>query len=156
MKTPAMTEEQVAELIDLVFRKGAYLKENERTVRRLAKLGRPALDALLKILKRPPNFEMDPRDSLDSVGSFLSAIAHTAPDAVLDRLDDLLNQGSTWLNVYHALGNAKGRRSLDVRLTRLSPGISRFPFLQHKAGKTNRASMLRSLSPAVNSDTAQS
>lgn len=119
MKTQAMTEEQVAELIEVVFQKGAYLKENQRAVRRLAKLGRPALDALLKLLKRPPKFEMDPRDFLDSVGSFLSEIARTDPGAVVDRLDDLLNHGSTWLNVYYALGNAKGQRSLDALIAGL-------------------------------------
>lgn len=114
-----MTEVQLAELIEVVFQKGAYLKETQRTVRRLAKHGRPALDALLKLLKRPPKFEMDPRDLLDSVGSLLSAIARTDPDAVVDRLDALLNHGSTWLNVYDALGNAKGRRSLDALLVGL-------------------------------------
>lgn len=114
-----LTASQVAELIEVVFRKGAYLKENERTVRRLAKLGRPALDALLELLKRPPKIEMDPRDFLDSVGSFLSAIARTDPDAVVDRLDDLLDQGPTWLYVYDALGNAKGRRSLDALIAGL-------------------------------------
>lgn len=86
-KNQGLSEEQVAELIEVVFRQGAYLKENRKAVQRLAKLGRPALDALLELLKRPPKSRMHPRDLQDSAGCFLSAIARREPDAVVDLLD---------------------------------------------------------------------
>lgn len=110
-----LTANQVAELIDVVFRQGAYLKENQRSVKRLAKLGTPALDAMLRAWKDRRKTDLHPIDMYDSMSAFLCAVGRAAPNALID----LIEIEPKWPSIYYALANAKGQRSFEALLTGL-------------------------------------
>lgn len=111
-----VSKQRIAELLNLVFLRGAFCHEGQVAVKRLARMGQPAIDAMLRRLQRPIMSELHPRDLAESIDAFFWEVARKAPG----KLIEVINSHPDWPALYFALGNAKDRRSIDVLIAGLT------------------------------------
>lgn len=111
-----VSKQNIAELLNLLFLRGVFSPEGRLAVKRLARMGEPAMDAMRRRMKRPTKSPLHPRDVTESIDAFFWEAARTAPG----KLMELIDEHPDWPTLYFALGNAKDRRSLDVLIAGLN------------------------------------
>jgi hypothetical protein len=99
-------------------REGSYTRAGQRAIEELARIGEPAVDAMVDATRHPPPSELHPIDRMDSVSDFFWVLARKVPDKLIDLLANPADWAGLYV-IYHALGNAVDRRSLDVLLAAL-------------------------------------
>jgi HEAT repeat protein len=113
----AMTlEDEIRRLVEEVYRYGVYRWGGRKAIGRIAEIGGRAIPVVRRVMQNPPKSDLHPRDLADSTQAIFSGLASTAPDALIDLLEE---DSHLEMTVIWALGNAKGKRSLDALLAAL-------------------------------------
>jgi hypothetical protein len=113
-----VARQSVAQLIETILRRGDYTTQGRRAIKRLARTGDRAVEAIVATLKRPPETDLHPVDVRDLIQAVFCELARTAPQKVLALLEDRrLDDPSP---VYWALGYARGHPSLDALIAGLN------------------------------------
>jgi hypothetical protein len=109
-------EDEIRGLVEIVYRYGVYDRQGQNAIAGIAKIGGTAIPFVLNVMQNPPKSDLHPRDLADSIQAIFTGLARTAPDALIDLME---RDPDTEFMVVWALGNAKGKRSIDALVAAL-------------------------------------
>lgn len=109
--------DHIRQLIRTIYLKGWYDSEGVSAMKALVQHGRPGLDAMVEIEKRPPDSPMHGRDLAETISGVYWMFAEKFSSALIEHLRNGTLDSS---HVYSALGNAKDKTSIDVLIEGLN------------------------------------
>lgn len=109
--------QRIQHLIETIYQNSQYQPAGEKAMDELCRLGKPGLDAMVRVRKNPPLSSVHGRDLAETIYSVYQMFAEKYSDELIDymRRGDLPHA-----EVYSALRNARDEKSIDVLIDGLS------------------------------------